>query len=724
MVISQHQHLIFLFYLLIIVLLIITFFISSYLRLSCFMILFFLFGMILDLNTHHDSQLLALATHRERITLEGTVLSPAKITEEMASFELKSHRVFIGGKVMTVMEKIRVTIFKHPKYFLPGEKIRFPARLRPFRNFNNPGRYNYELAMNLRGLSCTASVSDGRRIVPMGRGTLGFPEEMLEEIRRPVRNFFHNALSPQNQALFCALILGERQGISHEVREHYNIAGLGHILAVSGLHIGLVAWLAFLLTKCLLSFSYRITLMTDIRRIAALVTCLPVVAYACLTGFQISSQRAMVMALAYLFSMILGREKEVWSTFSLAAFIVLAINPHSLFSISFHLSFGAVIGILWLAPVIYKKIPAPGKDLVTIHGPRVMSIRQDLLLVTQRLSLRLYGYLTGLVSVTLSAIIFLLPIISFYFHRISLVSIPANLIAVPILGLWIIPLGLLTVITLPISPSLANVFLQAGAFGLEGMMGIIQFWSHFSWAALWVITPNIFEILLFYGMIFFIFFQNHRPWARIGLLLVLLLLSIDVTYWIYKTQFNRYLKVTYLDVGQGNSALIQFPGSQRMLIDGGGFARDHFDVGRMVVAPFLWHSKITRIDYLVLSHPQADHMNGLCFIASHFRPREFWYNGDIVESQSFKKLMEILASKKITKLFPADLRSGREFSGVKVELLHPLSGSQGTMHLNHGMDLNNSGAGRSKKFSRPDLNTLSKRSSWKIRTFAFPECRI
>jgi len=458
----------------------------------------------------------------------------------------------------------------------------------------------------------------------MGRGNLGFTTAVLEAARRPIRDLFQRQLSPRNGALFRALILGERQGITPELREPFNRAGLGHILAVSGLHIGLVGWLAFYLIKGVLSRSYRLALQTDIRKLAAAITCLPVVAYACLAGFQVSSQRAMIMALAYLFSMVLGREKEIWSTLALAALVVLALDPHALFSISFQLSFFAVIGILWLAPAIYSKVFNPLNE----HVKR------------WKIAERLYLYLGGLMAVTVSACVFLIPFMAFYFHRIPLVAIPANLLVVPLLGLWIIPLGLLAAFWLPISPSLAELFLGLGAWGMALMGRIIDFFSNLSWASLWTVTPNVFEILLFYGFMFFIFFLRRWRWSKMALLLVFLLLAADISYWVVRTRFNRDLKVTYLDVGQGNSALIQFPGNERMLIDGGGFSRGTFDVGKMVVAPFLWYSKLLRIDYLVLTHPQADHMNGLLFIASHFHPKEFWYNGTHVERESFMGLMD------------------------------------------------------------------------------------
>jgi competence protein ComEC len=690
MVLSNSQTLYFLTFLIVIFTLIFSLWAPLRLRFACLILLFFLVGILLDLNKHQVSDIISLANQRARVIIEGTVIQPARIEHEMARLAVKSDRLFIRGKAREIRERLWVTIYKNPREFTPGDKIRFSARLRPFKNFNNPGRYDYELAMNLAGFACAASVSDGRRVVPMGREYLGFPIEILERTRGRIRNFFRENLSPQNQALFGALILGERQGISSELREPFNVAGLGHILAVSGLHIGLVAWLTFAIFNRLLSLSYRLTLQTDIRKLAALMACFPVVAYTCLAGFQVSSQRAMIMSLAYLFAMILGREKEIWSTFAVAAFGVLALDPHSLFSLSFQLSFCAVIGILWLAPGIYKKI----SSLFNADAKQ------------KRVSGRLYFYFVGLIAVTLSAMIFLLPVISFYFHRVSLVAIPANLTVVPILGLWIIPAGLISAMTLPIFPSLANLCLQLGAWGMEWMMVMIQFWAHFPWAAFWVITPNSYEILLYYSLIFFVFFLKRRTWAKIGLLLTLLLFVVDIFYWTFETRFNPHLKVTYLDVGQGSSALIQFPGKERMLIDGGGFPRDNFDVGKMVVAPFLFHSKIRRIDYLVLTHPQADHMNGLRFIASNFQPKEFWYNGDRRENRSFRELMKIVESKKLKKLLPSDLRGKREISGVKIELLHPLSESDRKQPFPRATELNN--------------NSLVLKISYKGKSLLFP----
>ena len=238
------------------------------------------------------------------------------------------------------------------------------------------------------------------------------------------------------------------------------------------------------------------------------------------------------------------------------------------------------------------------------------------------------------------------------------------------------------------------------------MMKIIEFWASLPWSGLWVITPGFFEICLFYGLIFFIFFYRRLPWARAGVLIVAGLIIADAGYWIFRTNFNKELRVTFLDVGKGNAALVEFPMGKRMLIDGGGFSNNRFNVGKMVVSPFLWNSKITKIDYLVLSHPQSDHMKGLCFIASTFHPKELWYNGKDVDTSSFKKLMTVIKTKRIKKLLPAGLKDTREINGVRVEVSRPEPGTCSLPIDNSGSRLNN--------------NSLALKISYEGKSFLFP----
>ncbi len=640
----------------IIVLLFLYHFMDPGLKRTSVLILFFLGGTLLQLGSQRPSNILPLAQQHQKVIVEGVLLQPPQVHKKTVKFSVLARTVFFRGKSIPAGEKMLITVYRNiPENLLPGGNLRFPARLRAFSNFRNPGCYDYETAMKIKGFSCAGAVSDGRRIEARGKTSLPFPYGYLELLKQPLREFFHRTLSPEDEKLFNALILGERRGIDKTLREPFNRTGLGHVLAVSGLHIGLVAWLSFFFLKWLMARSYRLTLAINVRKAAAVLTCIPVILYASLAGLQISCQRAMIMALVFFGSILLDREKDIWSTLALAAFIVLAIEPMSLFSIGFQLSFTAVLGILWLAPPFLSTKSVPAKNLNRITS----------------LWFRLKRGLTGLVVISLAAQIILLPLIVQYFHRVSPVALPANITTIPLLGFWIIPAGLLASLFLPLCPLLAALILHIGATGVHVMMAIIRFWSHFPFASLWMVTPTAMETGLFYGLLFCVFFFKKWRWTKPVLALICTAIFLDTIYWIHTTSFHRDLRVTYLDVGQGNAALVEFPGKKRMVIDGGGFPGSEFDVGRNVIAPYLWKQKITQVDYLVLSHPQADHMKGLIFLAEAFHPKEFWYNGDSSRDAAFSELMNIVSSRNMDILLPVSLSRGRKISRVQIETLHP-----------------------------------------------------
>ncbi|RJR37251.1 MAG: DNA internalization-related competence protein ComEC/Rec2 [Desulfobacteraceae bacterium] len=642
-------------------------FFSRRLKIRLLFALFFGAGVLLDVHEHQASRLSALAEAGEEVMIRGTVIEPVTMTDDFSRILLRPDGVSRQGEEIAPSGNLLVQVYNHSRLFFPGDTLLLRARLRPFRNFENPGRYDYEQAMMIKGIVCAASVSDGRGVVPLGKGSLGSIGGVVESLRGFLRNFIKQELYPRQAAVFRALILGETQDVDHELRDLFTKTGLGHILAVSGLHVGMIALAVFFCIRRVISRSYRLALRLDVQKIAALVTCAVVAGYAVLAGFQVSSQRAMVMVLAYLFSIVLGREKEIWSTFSLAALAVLAIDPHSIFSLSFHLSFGAVLGLLLLASPVQVAI---GKVVQRLGGGMEASA--------------LIRYIVGAAAATFAATLFLAPLIAFYFHRISIVSLPANLMVLPILGIWILPLGLLSAVTAMVSTPLASLFLLAGSWGLDIVLMIMEFWGNFSLAEVWVIRPNLLEMAIFYGILICLLQLKRGNRAKICLALLVAVFAGDVLYWVKKTQFNSHMKVTFLDVGAGHAALVQFPGRKRMLIDGGGSVREDFDIGRMVVAPSLLALKIKRVDYLVLSHPESDHMNGLPFIASHFKPREFWHNGDRVETGPYRKLMETLRNRGVVERLPLNLKEPVEIGNVRVELLHPETGGDrsGSMKFN------------------------------------------
>ena len=237
-----------------------------------------------------------------------------------------------------------------------------------------------------------------------------------------------------------------------------------------------------------------------------------------------------------------------------------------------------------------------------------------------RRRLRRWATLYGLVS--LSATVGTLPLVATHFHTVPLVGLAANLLLVPFLGSAAVVLGLATAALVFIHTGAATLVVwSAGAVVSLGVW-VVEAIAVLPLAAVHFVTPTLFELILFYtlcaSLLFFSYFQP--PWLRWVFFSCLFILTLcDGLYWLTQRYFQTELRVSFLDVGQGDAAVVEFPGSHVMVIDAGGFTSQTFDSGRaIIVAPFLWQRKIGRIDTLVLSHPNLDHYGGLEFLAKHF----------------------------------------------------------------------------------------------------------
>jgi competence protein ComEC len=249
------------------------------------------------------------------------------------------------------------------------------------------------------------------------------------------------------------------------------------------------------------------------------------------------------------------------------------------------------------------------------------------------------------------------------------------------MGFIILPSGMFSLFALFVSQDASRLILFIGAYGLDMMMYIIEYLASLPWACYWMVIPNMFEILLFYFLLSCIVCFRKGRMIRYSAVIILLLFLLDISYWIYDTGFNKNLRIFFLDVGQGNSAFIQFPGKKRMLIDGGGFQGETFDTGKSIIAPFLFRKKILHIDYIVLSHPHPDHMKGLKFIASVFNPSEFWHNGEDSVDDDYKKLIDIIKTGGIRIVTPGDLIQEMYTEGVKIEVFYPFKGEKRAQNL-------------------------------------------
>jgi competence protein ComEC len=332
------------------------------------------------------------------------------------------------------------------------------------------------------------------------------------------------------------------------------------------------------------------------------------------------------------------------------------VSPPSLFDCSFQLSFVSVAAILYLNPRLSFR---PFKKSASFPGTR------------KRWYHSLLNQSMTVLTVTLAATIGTAPLVALYFNRCSPWGIPANLILVPLTGFLVVPLGLITSVLCFISSPLAFIAAKITEVLIVLSNAVVGFFSALPYADYRIPTPTLPEMSIYYAGVVLLVDCRRSAWARYGMVLVILAFIGDAGYWYYHNKLNPRLRITAIDVGQGESTLLQFPGGKTMLIDGGGFYDSGFDTGGMVVSPLLWRNKISKIDFLVLSHPHPDHLNGLVSVINNFGVGEVWTNGEGTDTEAYAAFEALIAERKIKKTVIFRGHPPTSVNGVMIEFLHP-----------------------------------------------------
>jgi competence protein ComEC len=317
------------------------------------------------------------------------------------------------------------------------------------------------------------------------------------------------------------------------------------------------------------------------------------------------------------------KEKDFPSSLSMAGILILFIDSAALFSISFQLSFIAV-GFIMGGLSLIKKGAFLYKD-------------------------NLLGKTAMLLCVSFFASLGTFPLTAHYFHTMSFVQLISNLVFIPVVGFVILPLGIVSLLGFSFFPVFSGGIIHFCHFLISFSILFSEAIASipFSWAR--IMSLDWLEITLIYLMFIFFYALLKRKRKISGA--ILLAIGVLGIYNFLNGQAIKnpdILAITIMDVGQGNSSLIQTPQGHHILVDGGGFPElSAFDTGKYILAPFLWKNKIDRLDYIILSHPESDHLNGLIYILQNFKVHTFIKNADARETEAYKKLMETCKKKNI-----------------------------------------------------------------------------
>jgi competence protein ComEC len=564
---------------------------------------------------------IAFATTHSPVDLEAVLLADPELRGERTRLWLGAERIDEGQGWQPTAGTVLLTVRHAERNWSAGDRLRGTVSLRQPRNFGNPGEFDYVAYLARQSVYVTGFADDDAAFAPCGRRT-GALGDWFERWRHGVGRLINQTLPEPQAGVLSALVIGTAAALPTDLRAAFNRAGVSHVLSVSGLHVGLVAAVAYALFRWLLARSRWLLLATNVPKLAAALSIVPVLLYAGIAGSNVATVRSVLMIVVFVAAALVDREQHLVVSLATAAIAIILTAPGNSLDISFQLSFVAVLGLVLAMERFWPWWRAwEEARLLRLRGWRA----------------RLWRVLAVYLVVSLSALAATTPLTALHFNQVSFIALLANAVVVPLLGSLAVALGLLAALVFLLSETLAWVCVCLAGPVLQIGLWLVQFFAAWPFAAVRVVTPTALELAVVYAALW-AWVRLSGP-ARVACVSLVAVVGVADGAWWYADRYHRSdLRLTFLSVGQGDGAVVELPGSEVMVIDGGGLGGDTFDVGERVFAPFLLSRKIAHVDYLVLSHPDRDHYGGLAFLAAHFSPREFWSNGAAAASERFAQL--------------------------------------------------------------------------------------
>ncbi len=550
----------------------------------------------------------------EAVTIQGDVVGFPHRKKNHIEFDLKARMLISQKDSVATCGKILVKLWR--SRFLPdyGDRLQIIGKIQEPRGERNPGDFNYKKYLAANGIYGIVNISDSLDLIVIPTKHKKSFAYFIYSVKRKFFHAFNELHHGQAQALIKALLLGERGEISPELNDAFSKCGVIHILAVSGLNVGYIG-IIFLVLFGLLRFNYQTKIIAVI---------ISVFFYNLLVGFEPPIVRASLMMTIFLLGRLLQRPTDALNITSAAALIILLINPQELFLASFQLSFGAILAMMYL----YQR-------LKIIFDKRALWSK-----LTQT---KIGEYLGTLFLVTLAAQLGTLPIVIYYFNRISISGFMLNLLVIPLTAI-ITALGLTTMFFSFVSMSLAQLYANTNSICLEFLIRVVEKSGQFSFSAITIGRIGLAAVLIFYLLLWGLL-NLDKKFYRKAVTFSILVFGI-LLIWQAVFQNRNWMHVIYFDVGQGDAALVTFPDGKKMLIDAGPKFED-FDAGEFFIIPYLKRERINRLNAVILSHADHDHIGGMASIFRDIRVDKVYDTGLFQESSICSTYQVIIDSLKI-----------------------------------------------------------------------------
>ncbi len=556
------------------------------------------------------------------VFIKGVIIKIPETSDKYVRFLFKVEEISdLKGKSYISPGLVRLSWYKNQTIPVPGEKWQFKARLKQPYGFMNTGGFDYEAWMLRQGISATGYIKVDNQNKKTGEDNSYF----IQKLRYNIAFRLKQILDKPFLGIVLALTLGDRSQLDSKQWQVLSQTGTSHLIAISGLHLSLVAGFIYFFSGLIWRQSFFLTQRIPASYIASMMAFIGAFVYALLAGFGLPTQRALIMIGAVLIATFSARQLLVINIICFALLIVLILDPFAVVSVDFYLSFMAVIFILYVS----------------------------------RFRINQYHDLTRWIRLQFLLSFALCPILIFWFKQIPFYSVFANLVAIPVVGFLVVPLNLIGLVLLFPLPDVAK-----NLFEIINTINGIQ-WSYLELLSdqnnsiIPIAVPNLWSLLLAIIGVLILIMPRGLPSRGIGCLFFLPLL-FPMTEKLDSGEFDFNL----LDVGQGLAAVIQTQ-EHALIFDSGAKFSERFNIGDAVIKPYLRQKGIERVSMLIISHADNDHIGGADAIINNFEieqiltsvPAEFY-------QQSISGRVEACYS-------------GQKWNwdGVSFEILHPAKAS-------------------------------------------------
>ncbi|MDQ1272190.1 MAG: competence protein ComEC [Planctomycetota bacterium] len=513
----------------------------------------------------------------------------------------------------------------------------------------NPCEFDYKsyLQRQTPSVRCLMTIANTKNIRTKDSFHTHWIYSFVYALHNVLNNTIYTHTFSNSAPLISSMLLGTRVDLSNETIDNFMKTGIIHFIAISGFNVGIVVFTVLLPLRFL-----RVK-----QSLSTIIILFVVILYALLTGLNPPVLRASIMAFVFFCSFLVRRQWDITSGIFTAICFILIRNPSDLFNIGFQLSVLATMGIIYgsakMEGILFRTALFVEKLQVKSEQGRLFFVKK---------------YLRKSLCVSLAAWLATLPLTAHYFHLFTPFVSIINIIVFPLF--WIIIVCGIVLLTLgTVCPPLATVSAWLASNTDRVLESLVSNLASLPYSYFYVSGPSQVEIVVYYVFVILLLCRKYLSIDLVRMVIFGLLSANIVLLSNIRIFPNHSLTITCLDVGHGSALFIQFPNGKNILYDAGSW--QNYDVGRYIIAPFLWNQHIKKIDLVILSHEHEDHVNGLPSLVERFQVQSVYSQPRMLASPEGQRILSFLGKNHIR---TAALSYGEVFMGFEpaiVTILNP-----------------------------------------------------